>query len=96
MAETDAETSTTEKTPEPKPAPRRSPEEVAAELEVARQSLVMHVEAIKHELSPAELARRPINHVRRIFVDADGKPKTRTVAITAAVVVVYVIYRIRR
>ena len=67
-----------------------------AALEEARHSLVAHIDAIKHELSPAELAKRPINHVKRIFVTADGKPKTRTLAIIGVSVAVYVVYRIRK
>jgi hypothetical protein len=80
----------------PPPRPSRSPEEVSAALEVARHSLVAHVDAIQDKLSPANLAKRPVTRIRRIFVTDEGQPKVRTIAITAAVVVVYVVYRIRR
>jgi Protein of unknown function (DUF3618) len=80
----------------PTPRPSRSPEEVSAALETARQSLVAHVDAIQEKVSPANLAKRPITRIRRIFVTDEGEPKVRTIAITAGVVAIYVLYRIRR
>jgi len=80
----------------PAPRPTRTPEEVSAALETARQSLIAHVDAIQEKVSPANLAKRPVTRIRRVFVTDEGEPKVRTIAITAGVVAIWVLYRIRK
>ena len=82
--------------PKPQPAPRRSPEEVSADLETARQSLLGHVDAITEHMKPSNVASRGFAPFRRVFVSDEGKPNVRNIAITVGVVAVYVLYRIRR
>ncbi len=106
MADTDASTSEaaaegdTEQLPdsisEAIKAPVRKPEEVAAELDAARHSLVANVDAIQEYLTPANMIGRQNDRFRRIFVGDDGKPNVRNIAITAGVVILLLTYRIRR
>jgi Protein of unknown function (DUF3618) len=80
----------------PEKRPLRSPEEITTELETARQSLVSHVDAIQEYVKPANIAGRVGQRFKRIYITEDGSPKVKTIAITVAVVGVYVLYRIRK
>ncbi len=79
-----------------KATPSRSPEEVSKDLESARASLVSNIDAIKDRVNPKHIAERRFAKIRRIYVSDEGEPNIRNIAITAGVVTILVLYRIRK
>ena len=93
---TTGSTSAAEQPAKPVKPPTRSPEEIAAELEKARQSLASNVDAIQQYVKPGNVAGRIGQRIKRIYVAEDGSPNIKPIAITAAVVGIYLLYRIRK
>jgi hypothetical protein len=80
----------------PPKRPPRSPEEIKADLERARQSLLSNVDAIQAYVRPSNVLERSTRRFRRMYVSDTGAPNVKGIAITAAVVGIYVLYRIRK
>ncbi len=56
--------------------PSRSPEEVAADMETARQSLLANVDALQEYVKPANIWDRQSHRMERLYRD-EGRLKTR-------------------
>ena len=67
-------------------APTRSPEEIQADIDAAQQRLADHVDGLSERLAPQALAEDAIEGVKKVFVEEDGTPKKRPIAIAAGTV----------
>ena len=67
-------------------APTRSPQEIQAEIDAAQQRLADHVDGLSERLAPQALAEDAIEGVKKVFVEEDGTPKKRPIAIAAGTV----------
>lgn len=67
-------------------APTRSPEEIQADIDAAQQRLADHVDGLSERLAPQALAEDAIDGVKKVFVEEDGTPKKRPIAIAAGTV----------
>ena len=67
-------------------APTRSPEEIQADIDAAQQRLADHVDGLSERLAPQALAEDALDSVKKVFVEEDGTPKKRPIAIAAGTV----------
>jgi len=66
--------------------PTRSPKEIQADIDAAQLRLADHVDGLSDRLAPQALAEDAIDGVKKVFVEADGTPKKRPIAIAAGTV----------
>jgi Protein of unknown function (DUF3618) len=78
------------------PASSTSTSETIAELEVARQSLAAHIDAISDRVSPGNIARKQLRRARGLFKGDDGSVNIRNIAIAAGVVGLLAVYTVRK
>jgi hypothetical protein len=64
-------------------APTRSPEQIQADIDAAQQRLADQVDVLSERLAPQALAEEALGGVKRVFVDEDGTPKRKPIAIVA-------------
>jgi hypothetical protein len=67
-------------------APTRSPQEIQADIDAAQLRLADHVDGLSERLAPQALAEDAIDGVKKVFVEEDGTPKKRPIAIAAGTV----------
>ena len=67
-------------------APTRSPQEIQADIDAAQLRLADHVDGLSERLAPQALAEDAIEGVKKVFVEEDGTPKKRPIAIAAGTV----------
>lgn len=67
-------------------APTRSPEEIQTDIDAAQQRLADQVDVLSERLAPQALAEEALGGVKKVFVEADGSPRTRPIAIAAGTV----------
>jgi hypothetical protein len=67
-------------------APSRSPEEIQAEIDAAQQRLADQVDVLSERLAPQALAEDAIGKVKAVFVEEDGTPKRKPIAVAVGTV----------
>ena len=67
-------------------APTRSPQEIQADIDAAQLRLADHVDGLSERLAPQALAEDALDGVKKVFVEEDGTPKKRPIAIAAGTV----------
>jgi hypothetical protein len=67
-------------------APTRSPEEIQADINASQQRLADQVDVLSERLAPQALAEEALDRVKRVFVEEDGSPKQKPIAIAAGTV----------
>ncbi len=66
--------------------PERTPEQIQSDIDDAQKRLADHVDVLSERLAPQALAEEAIEGVKRVFVDDDGTPKKKPIAIAAGTV----------
>jgi F0F1-type ATP synthase membrane subunit b/b' len=66
--------------------PERTPEQIQSDIDDAQKRLADHVDVLSERLAPQALAEEAIESVKRVFVDDDGTPKKKPIAIAAGAV----------
>ena len=74
----------------------RSPQEIEAEIVQARQNLASTLDQLADRTNPKNVAKRGAAKIRGVVRNPGGSIKPKPVAIIAGVVVLFVIYRIRK
>ena len=74
-------------------APTRSPQEIQADIDAAQLRLADQVDSLSERLAPQALAEEAIGGIKKVFVEADGTPKTRPIAIAAGAVAGLIVLR---
>jgi hypothetical protein len=74
----------------------RSPQEIEAEIVEARQNLAATLDQLADRTNPKNVAKRGAAKARGVVQNPDGSIKPKPVAIIAGVVVLFVVYRIRK
>jgi Protein of unknown function (DUF3618) len=75
--------------------PRR-PQEIEAEIVEARQNLASTLDQLADRTNPKNVAKRGVAKARGVVQHPDGSIKPKPVAIIAGVVLLLVVYRIRK
>jgi hypothetical protein len=66
--------------------PGRSPEQIQAEIDAAQKRLADQVDVLSERLAPQALAEEAIDGVKKVFIDPDGSPKRKPIAIAVGTV----------
>jgi hypothetical protein len=74
----------------------RSPQEIEAEIVQARQNLASTLDLLADRTNPKNVAKRGAAKARGLVQNPDGSIKTKQVAIIAGVVLLLVVYRVRK
>jgi hypothetical protein len=64
----------------------RSPEQIQAEIDAAQKRLADQVDVLSERLAPQALAEEAIGGVKKVFLDPDGSPKRKPIAIAVGTV----------
>ena len=67
-------------------APARTPEEIQADIDAAQKRLADQVDVLSERLAPQALAEDALGTVKRVFVEEDGTPKRKPIAIAVGTV----------
>ncbi len=71
----------------------RSPDRIQADIDAAQQRLADQVDELSDRLQPQALAEDAIGGVKRIFVEEDGSPKAKPIAIVAGSIASLIVLR---
>ena len=74
-------------------APTRTPEEIQTDIDAAQQRLADQVDVLSERLAPTALAEEAIGTVKRVFVEEDGTPKRKPIAIAVGTVASLILLR---
>ncbi len=66
--------------------PTRTPEEIQADIDASQKRLADQVDSLSERLAPQALAEEAIGTVKSVFVEADGTPKRKPIAIAVGTV----------
>ena len=66
-----------------KPPEARSAAEIQADIDAAQVRLAAHVDELSDRLNPQHLAEEAVTGVKRVFLNEDGSPKGKPIAIAA-------------
>lgn len=61
--------------------------DLQAEIAAAREDLLASIADLRGQATPAALGNRALANVKGFFIDDDGAPRVKNIAITAGVVV---------
>ncbi|MFL6181733.1 MAG: DUF3618 domain-containing protein [Actinomycetes bacterium] len=64
----------------------RTPEEIQADIDASQRRLADQVDSLSERLAPQALAEDAIGTVKGLFVEADGTPKRKPIAIAVGTV----------
>ena len=78
---------------EPAAPPERTPEQIQADIDAAQRRLADQVDELSDRLAPQSLAEDAIGRVKGVFVEADGTPKVKPIAIVAGTLTSLVVLR---
>ena len=84
---------TDSKTPTDAPSVERTPDEIQSDIDAAQQRLADQVDALSDRLAPQSLAEDALGGVKKVFVEEDGTPKTKPIAIVAGTLTALVVLR---
>lgn len=74
-------------------APTRKPDEIQSDIDAAQQRLADQVDALSDRLAPQALAEEALGGVKKVFVEEDGTPKVKPIAIVAGTLTALVVLR---
>lgn len=74
-------------------APEQTPEQIQSDIDDAQRRLADQVDELSERLAPQALAEDALGSVKRVFVDADGSPKAKPIAIVAGTLTSLVVLR---
>ncbi len=74
-------------------ASERSPDQIQSDIDAAQQRLADQVDELSDRLQPQALAEDAIGGVKRLFVEEDGSPKAKPIAIVAGGIASLVVLR---
>jgi hypothetical protein len=75
------------------PPPEPTPEQIQADIDAAQRRLADQVDELSDRLAPQSLAEDAIGRVKEVFVEADGSPKVKPIAIVAGTLTSLVVLR---
>lgn len=75
------------------PPPEPTPEQIQADIDAAQRRLADQVDELSDRLAPQSLAEDAIGRVKGVFVEADGSPKVKPIAIVAGTLTSLVVLR---
>ena len=78
---------------EPAAPPERTPEQIQSDIDAAQRRLADQVDELSDRLAPQSLAEDAIGRVKGVFVEADGTPKVKPIAIVAGTLTSLVVLR---
>jgi hypothetical protein len=64
----------------------RTPEEIQADIDASQRRLADQVDSLSERLAPQALAEDAIGTVKSLFVEADGTPRRKPIAIAVGTV----------
>jgi hypothetical protein len=73
--------------------PARTPEQIQADIDAAQRRLADQVDELSDRLQPQALAEDAVGNVKKIFVEEDGSPKVKPIAIAAGTVTALLVLR---
>ncbi len=73
--------------------PEQSPEQIQADIDAAQRRLADQVDELSDRLAPQSLAEDALGRVKQVFVEADGSPKVKPIAIVAGTLTSLVVLR---
>jgi hypothetical protein len=73
--------------------PSRTPEEIQADIDASQKRLADQVDVLSERLAPQSLAEDAIGGVKKLFVEEDGTPKRKPIAIAVGTVASLVLLR---
>lgn len=77
----------------PEAQPEPTPDQIQSDIDSAQRRLADHVDELSERLAPQALAEDALGSVKRLFVDADGSPKAKPIAIVAGTLTSLVVLR---
>ena len=77
----------------PAVTPQLTPEQIQADIDAAQRRLADQVDELSDRLAPQSLAEDAIGRVKGVFVEADGTPKVKPIAIVAGTLTSLVVLR---
>jgi Protein of unknown function (DUF3618) len=75
------------------PSVERTPDQIQADIDSAQQRLADQVDELSDRLAPQSLAEDAIGGVKKVFVEEDGTPKAKPIAIVAGTLTALVVLR---
>ncbi len=75
------------------PPPEPTPEQIQADIDAAQRRLADQVDELSDRLAPQSLAEDAIGRVKGVFVEANGSPKVKPIAIVAGTLTSLVVLR---
>jgi Protein of unknown function (DUF3618) len=75
------------------PVEARSPEEIQSDIDAAQKRLADQVDELSDRLQPQALASDALDGVKKVFVEEDGSPKVKPIAIAAGTVTALLVLR---
>lgn len=73
--------------------PQRTPDQIQADIDQAQQRLADQVDQLSDRLQPQALADEAIGGVKRVFLEEDGSPKAKPIAIVAGSITTLLVLR---
>ena len=73
--------------------PTRKPDEIQSDIDAAQQRLADQVDALSDRLAPQSLAEDALGGVKKVFIEEDGTPKAKPIAILAGTLTALVVLR---
>ncbi|MCZ3389752.1 MAG: DUF3618 domain-containing protein [Actinomycetia bacterium] len=73
--------------------PERTPEQIQSGIDAAQRRLADQVDELSDRLAPQSLADDALGSVKRVFVEEDGSPKVKPIAIVAGTLTSLVVLR---
>jgi len=77
----------------PAAPPERTPEQIQSDIDAAQRRLADQVDELSDRLAPQSLAEDALGSVKRVFVEEDGSPKVKPIAIVAGTLTSLVVLR---
>jgi hypothetical protein len=75
------------------PVEARSPEQIQSDIDAAQKRLADQVDELSDRLQPQALASDALDGVKKVFVEEDGSPKVKPIAIAAGTVTALLVLR---
>jgi hypothetical protein len=73
--------------------PTRTPQQIQSDIDAAQQRLADQVDALSERLQPQALAGDALSTVKRVFLDENGSPKTKPIAIAVGSITALLVLR---
>ncbi len=77
----------------PAAVPVRTPEQIQSDIDTAQRRLADQVDELSDRLAPQSLAEDALGRVKSVFVEEDGSPKAKPIAIVAGTLTSLVVLR---